>query len=84
MQMSSVSFCGDSGDDPEKAAKGMRDMFGPQAFDNAIRQAISLCWMMLPDDKKNVAAVESEVRWVVERALKNLKDDASVFAIPEK
>ena len=75
--------CGGSGD-VEKSKKAMRDMMGPQAVDQAVRQAISMCWMMLPDDKKNVEAVESEIRRLVDRALKNLKEDAESFGIQPK
>ena len=70
-------------DDPEQAKKAMREMFGPQAVDQAIRQAISACWMMLPEEKKNVATVESEMRRIVDRAIDNLKEDASAFGISE-
>ncbi len=82
--MGHVSSSDWEGGDPQQVAKGMRDMLGPQALDNAIRQAISVCWVMLPDENKNIAFVETEVRRVVERALKDLKDDASVFGIPAK
>ncbi|HEY3245069.1 MAG TPA: hypothetical protein VGM03_17135 [Phycisphaerae bacterium] len=57
-------------------------MFGPQAVDQAVRQAISMCWMALPDDRKNVDAVAGEIRRIVERALVNLKEDAAAFGIP--
>jgi hypothetical protein len=83
MEFSSVSVCGNDGEDPEKAAKAMRSMFGPQAVDNAIRQAITVCWMTLPDDKKNVAAAEAELRRVFERAIASLREDAQAFGIGE-
>ena len=69
-----------SSDDPE-AGKKMRNMFGPQQVDQEIRQAICVCWMMLPDDKKNPDAVAAEIRRIVERALANLKEDAAAFGI---
>jgi len=72
------------GEDPEKASKAMRELFGPQAVDNAIRQAVVTCWMMLPEGNKNVAAVDAEIRRIVERALANLKEDAAAFGIPVK
>ena len=40
--------------------------------------------MMMPDDKKNIEAVEVEIRRLVDRALKNLKEDAESFGIPQK
>ena len=63
------------------AAKKMRGMFGPQQVDQEIRQAISMCWMMMPDDKKNPDAVAAEIRRIVERALANLKEDAKAFGV---
>jgi hypothetical protein len=69
-------------ENPDDDRKSMREFLGPQAVDNAVRQAISTCWMILPEGKRNVAAVEAEVRRVVERALANLRDDASAFGIP--
>jgi hypothetical protein len=67
--------------DPDLSEK-MRAMMGPHAVDEQIRQAISICWTMLPQDKRNVAALETEIRRVVERALKNLREDAASFGIP--
>jgi hypothetical protein len=59
----------------------MRRMFGPGQVDEQIRQAIHLCWMMLPDDRKTVAELEQQFRRIVERALKDLKDDADAFGL---
>jgi hypothetical protein len=44
-----------------------------------IRQVICLCRLMLPEEKRTVACVEAEVRRLVERALKDLRDDATAF-----
>ena len=68
----------DEGGDPEQR---MRSMFRPMGADQAIRQAISTCWMMLPQDKKSVETVESEIRRLVDRALNNLREDAQSFGI---
>ena len=57
----------------------MREMFGPGGVDGQIRQAISTCWMMLPEEKKNPEAVATEIRRVVERALADLQADATAF-----
>jgi len=77
-----VAQCsGDEGPGPKDPAKAMRDMFGPQAVDQQIRQAISTCWMMLPEQQRNVAAVGAEIRRIVDRALKDLNDDAKAFGL---
>jgi len=79
-----LSQCGN--EDPEQAGKSMKRMgqaFGPQAVTQGIHQAILMCWMILPDERKNVAAVEVEIRRIVERELKALRDDAKAFGIAE-
>ena len=75
--------CSGSGGKPEETRKAMRDMLGPQAVDWFIRHAISTCWMMLPDNKKNVTQVEAEIRRLVERAVQNLREDARSFGTSE-
>ena len=69
--------------DPADAAKMMRDVMGPQAVDQFIRQAVSTCWMMLPEEDKTVEALEREVHRLVDRALKDLKEDMAAFGISE-
>jgi hypothetical protein len=66
----------------EEAAKAWHDMMGPQAVDLTVRQAIATCWMVLPQGRKSVEAVEAEIRRIVERALKDLREDAQAFGIP--
>lgn len=66
--------------DPARMAS-MRDFFGPQMIDEQVRQAISFCWMALPPDRRNVDEVEKEIRRLVDRALRNLRDDATAFGL---
>jgi hypothetical protein len=66
--------------DPDAGDK-LRRMLGPGQLDEQIRQAIHLCWMMLPEDRKTVAELEQQLRRVVERALKDLKEDADAFGL---
>jgi hypothetical protein len=61
--------------------KAMREMFGPGGVDQQVRAAISTCWMMLPEEKRNPQAVAAEIRRITERALSNLAEDAKVFGI---
>ena len=67
--------------DDEGAPDKMRDFMGPMFVDQQIRHAISHCWMIAPPEKKNVPAVEEEIRRIVERALKDLREDAESFGI---
>ena len=63
------------------AARNMKAMFGPGQVDQQIRQAIHMCWMMLPEDKKTVAELEVQVRRILDRAIEDLRNDASAFGI---
>jgi hypothetical protein len=66
--------------DPE-AMKRMRAFFSPQQVDQEIHQAIQFCWMALPPDKQNVDEVEKQIRRIVERALRDLREDADSFGL---
>jgi hypothetical protein len=69
--------------DPENTDK-MRSFFGPQQIDHQIRQAIQFCWMALPAERKNVSEVETEIRRIVERALRDLREDCESFGITDR
>ena len=64
---------------PADAANMMREVMGPQAVDQFIRQAVSTCSMMLPEEDRTVEALEREVRRLVDRALKDLREDMTAF-----
>jgi hypothetical protein len=59
----------------------MRDVFGPQQVDQQIRMAIHVCWMALPPEQKNVEGVERQIRRLVDRALRDLREDAASFGL---
>ena len=54
-------------------------MLGPHAVDSQIRQALSLCWMLLPDDKRNVQSVKQEIQRIVNRIFEDLEEDEAAF-----
>jgi hypothetical protein len=62
------------GNDPENVRQ-LHSFLGPQQVDSQIRQAINTFWMILPTDRKTVDGVEEEVRRVVDRALRDLRED---------
>jgi hypothetical protein len=66
--------------DPDAADK-MRQMFGPGQVDQQVRQAIHLCWMMLPTDKRTIDELEKQLRHIVDRAFKDLREDADAFGL---
>ena len=61
------------------AAKDMQNFLGPTHVDTTIRQAIQMCWMAMPKEKKTVKDVEALMRQLFERAIKDLRDDARSF-----
>jgi hypothetical protein len=67
-------------DDPEGMDR-MREFMGPGQVDQMIRQAIQFAWAMLPDDRKTVMDVERVIREIVDRALKDLREDADKFGL---
>jgi hypothetical protein len=64
---------------PEVAATMWQSFHGPLAIDHAIRSAVSLCWMMLPDDRRNADVVECELRRLLDRVIANLREDVKAF-----
>ena len=66
--------------DPDQGVR-FRDFFGPHQIDQQIRQAIQFCWMVLPNDKKNVDEVEKHIRRLVDRALRDLREDEDAFGL---
>ncbi len=62
-------------------ADSYRKLLSPEFLDQQIRQAVTMCWMMLPEERQTVEAVELEIRRIVDRVLSNLKEDSAVFGI---
>jgi hypothetical protein len=62
------------------AAEHWANMFGPAQVDQIIRQAVQSCWMALPKDRRNADELERQLRRLVERALKDFREDAQAFA----
>lgn len=67
--------------DDEGAADRMAEMLGPGQIDHQIRQAIQWCWMELPKERRTVEEVEAQIRRIVDRALKDFRDDSAAFGI---
>jgi hypothetical protein len=56
-------------------------IFDPGMVDKSIRQAVSLCWMMLPPEKRTPENIEAQIRRTVDRVLSDLKEDIAAFNI---
>ena len=68
-----------SGEGNNEAVEEMADFFGPGQVDQTIRQAIHFCWIALPKDRKNADELENQVRRIVDRALKDFREDYEQF-----
>ena len=55
-------------------------LFGPGQGDQSIRQVIQICWMVLPSERKNMDNLEREIRRIVDRALKDFREDQEQFS----
>lgn len=53
----------------------MRQFMGPGAGDQHLRQAIHFCWMTLPDSQKTLDGLEQEVRRLVDRIFRDMRED---------
>lgn len=78
MAITSSLTCSPNPDD------GIGQFFGPGHVDSMIRQAIQFCWMALPNDKRNVDEVERQMRRLVERALRDAREDSASFRPTEE
>ena len=64
----------------DDAMDSMREMFGPMQIDQQIRQAIHFCWMGLPNAKRTVDEVERQIRRLVDRAIRDMREDFDEFS----
>jgi len=63
----------------EESFDKMRESFSPAMVDQLVRQALQMCWMMLPNDKRNADELERQFRRIVDRALKDMREDDQAF-----
>ena len=62
-----------------EGAEQMADFFGPAQVDQTVRQAVQFCWMALPKERRNADELERQIRRVVDRALKDFREDSQAF-----
>lgn len=78
--MSAASFSFNAGDEPKPdQLKSFREMFGPMQIDTQVRQAIQFCWMGLNADQKTADELERQIRRIVDRALRDFREDLKEF-----
>jgi hypothetical protein len=62
-------------------AESLRHLFGPQQIDQSIRNAILMCWMGLPQERRTADELEKQIRRMVDRALKDFREDRQAFGV---
>lgn len=75
--MAYINLNDDESKEPDMSR--IRSLFGPGQVDQTIRNAIQICWMMLPDEKKTPDDLEKAIREIVDRAIQDFREDANRF-----
>ena len=55
--------------------EGEEQFWHPGAVDDSLRQAISMCWMSMPVGKRTIDNVEKEMRRLLDRAFRDMRED---------
>ena len=63
----------------QMSEEGERPHISPSDPDQDIRHAIKTCWVVLPEEMRNVNEVERQIRRLVDRALRDFRDDFEEF-----
>ncbi len=53
----------------------------PTMVDVQVRNALLTCWMTLPAAKKSLDGLEAEFRRIVDRALRDAREDGEAFGM---
>ncbi len=53
----------------------MTELMGPSMVDRQLRQAMDLCWMSLPPERRTVDHLDKEMERLLARAIENLRED---------
>ena len=56
-----------------------RPVISPSSPDHVVRGVIKSCWELLPEQIRNVDEVERQVRRIVDRALRDFREDFEEF-----
>jgi hypothetical protein len=67
--------------DSAAAAENVADFFGPHQVDQSVRQALQVCWMSLPKERRTSKELEKQIRRLVARALKDFREDRKAFGL---
>lgn len=80
MRFEDSDFDSDSDDDDSKNPhESFRKHMSPSQVDQSVRSALQMCWMMLPSKKKTPEDVEAQFRKLVDRAIRDMREDFDTF-----
>ncbi|MEM1446447.1 MAG: hypothetical protein AAGF84_10350 [Planctomycetota bacterium] len=65
--------------DDDNAMDRFGEMFGPEQVDSQVREALRFCWMSLPKERRSIDLAEAEFRRMVERAIRDFREDRDRF-----
>lgn len=57
-----------------------RKFFGPDDIDRAVRMTIQVCFLYLPKTKRTPEELERQIHRLVDRALREFREDQQAFA----
>ncbi len=63
----------------DEAFREIARAIGLSQIDQQIRQAIHFCWIGLPSGKRNIDELERQIRRIVDRALRDVREDFDNF-----
>lgn len=66
-------------DDAQPGPEDLGSVFSPKWVDFMLRQAIAMCWAMLPRESRTAAELQAQVWRIVGRALRDQREDADAF-----
>ncbi len=66
------------------AAEQIAELLGPGQADQMLRQAMQLCWMTLPQDRRSADELERQIRRLLDRALRDFREDSEAFGRSQK
>ena len=53
----------------------MAHLLGPAAVDQLLLNTVEMCWIALPPDSRSLDELEKEMRHLLDRAFRNMRED---------
>jgi len=65
--------------DDSDAWKRISEEYGSNLADRSLRKIIQMCWMMLPEERRNADELEKEVQTLLDKIFHELRSDFEAF-----